>query len=104
MTRKLSRRYLADIMGDDFDKANGLVADTVWNALEDVFDGKDIDEAVNYEVNKVLSNDDNIWKLLKEYQIAEKSNYNEMVDEFYDDVYVCTTNYIDEVVPIDEEE
>ena len=104
MTKSVDTMKLINIMADVYYDADGLISSTVERAIEDVFDGEDIDDAVNNEINIVLIYDENIWTLLKNYQRPFNANYDEMVDEFYDDVYRFTSDYIDQFSSDDEEE
>ena len=95
MTKSVDRRKLLNVMTDMYYEANGLIASAVEAAIEDVFDGADIDEAVSSEVDRTLIYNEDIWTLLQSYQRPTEANYDEMVDEFYDDVYRFTRDYID---------
>lgn len=89
---------------DDFYSADKLISNTVQFVIEDVFDGADIYDAINEELDRTLIYYSDVWKLLMHYQNPTEANYNEMVEEFSDDVYRYAYDYIDRFGSEDEEE
>lgn len=95
MAKKVDRYDLIYVMGPvPYHGADGLIARTVKSAIEDVFDGSEIDEAVNAEIDNALNYNDDIWKLLKYYQNPKEVNFDDMNEAFYEDVHGFVSDYI----------
>ncbi len=61
------------------------IAEAIFERMGE-YEEEDIEEALNQSMNDELIYDDDLWQIMRYYQRPCEANFNEAIEEFYNDL------------------
>ena len=69
------------------------IAEAIFERMRD-YEEEDIEEALSQSMDDELIYDEDLWEIMKYYQRPTEANFNEAMEEFYNDLLeiLCKVN------------
>lgn len=115
LKEELSASEIRSAIGKHFDYSVSFelvdIIENVINRIDgilDILDDDELSDAINYAIDDELIYTEDQWNIMKQYQSPQDADWNEAIDEFYNDVYAVVNDlreeYSKETVEDEEEE
>ena len=79
------KKDLELLLWDKFNLKVCAIAEEIFERME-YYEEEDIEEALRQAMDDELIYDDDLWEIMKYYQRPNEANFNEAMDEFYNDL------------------
>ena len=73
------------LLWDKFNLKVCEIAEAIIERMED-YEGDNLEEALQSAMDDELIYDDDLWEIMKYYQRPTEANFNEAMEEFYNDL------------------